>query len=99
MSAAFLLFDDFCQLTKVNLRSGPSPPWFRGVLAQAKWVNSESVETPTTSVLIPLNFSKAALKAKISVGQTTNSQRSLREQAGLLTGEVLYSRVIKGRKR
>lgn len=36
----------------------------------AKWVNTESTEQPTTSVLIARNSSILSLKAMISVGQT-----------------------------
>lgn len=53
-----------------NRRSGPRPPALRGWLAHAKWEYSESVDTATTSVLSSLNWARASLKARISVGQT-----------------------------
>lgn len=48
----------------------PKPPSLRGVLIQAKWVNGESIEQPTSSQPAFLNSSAALLKAIISVGHT-----------------------------
>ena len=47
-----------------------SPPSSLGVLIQAKWVNLESTEHATTSVLMVVNSFTLSLKARISVGHT-----------------------------
>ncbi len=48
----------------------PKPPCLRGVLTQAKWLNSLSVETATSSQPKVLNSSARSEKLIISVGQT-----------------------------
>ena len=63
------------RLTRVNLRSGPRPPWFLGVWLQARWVYSESVETQMTSTPSASKSGRALLKARISVGQTTGEDQ------------------------
>ena len=54
-----------------GMSSFPTPPSSRGVFVQARCTNLESIETPTTSVLICLSsLANASEYDRISVGQT-----------------------------
>ena len=48
----------------------PNIMTFLAMFIQARWLKCESVDTPTTSVLIALKSAMRSLKAMISVGHT-----------------------------
>ena len=60
--------------------TGPMPPCSTGVLRQAKWVNWESMDTPTISTPRSRNSLRRLSWAMISVGQTKVKSRGQKKR-------------------